>query len=536
MKRICLAILFFLLSITLCATAKPLVTCAQGTIAGFSKQGVEVFLGIPYAEAPIGDLRFAPPLKKSPFKEEFHADSFCPVAPQNTVLIKEYGGESYDRSCLCLNIFRPEIPPESKNGYPVLVWIHGGAYVQGTGSLPLYDGSAFARKGVIVVTLNYRLGAEGFLSSLYQQREFGTTGNWGHLDILEALKWVQENIVDFGGDPHNVTLAGHSAGAFAASAMILNKEARGLFQKAILQSGTLLSYPFIGFDAKTNNIRALANTQRLMSMFEVEDSKSGLDILRSIDATLLSYQCGFDYDFVHNKTSYIPPFLDGVVLPKSPYDSLLTGDFNDVAVLLGYNTDEGTLFSSPEIKDDDFYYGLHTNFPRSIAENLEKIYAIDKKHSAYERFCEYNMDMMFTLGMKIFADKLSRRNKVYLYHFDFISPNSYGKKYGVAHSGELRYVFMNLKPDSKKTEKDVAEVVNMRWVNFIKTGDPNFDGRSATMITWPNYTEKQRVALKLGTFTIIEPFALEERLNRLENIIFKRSNEDAPVEKNQNVE
>ncbi len=511
----------FALTLMLCLCgsvwAQPVAETPLGVIEGQSEGRVEVFKGIPYAHLPVGELRFAPPKPYTSLPSPFKAKQFCPIAYQSGFMNYE-ASSGLDSSFLCLNIYRPaSATADSK--LPVYVWIHGGSYVNGAGSIALYNGSHFADAGIVFVSINYRLGAEGFYSSHTTYNRYGTTGNWGHLDMVEALKWVKANIKSFGGDPDCITVGGESAGAMATSALILSPMAKGLFKRAILESGTMLSYPMFGFSKNYNVKRAFANSSKLETAFGADDSESGLALLKQIDPMLMSYQCGYDYDFIRNIGSFLLPLFDGSFLPYSPYDALLEHRYNDVDVLLGYNTDEGTMFTYPDISTELFHTGLSFNFSKAKAQGLKDLYPVDAKHDAYARCSEYIGDVMFNLGMGIFARELAKHNRVYMYHFDYKTKNDAKYRTGVRHASELKYAFGNLPENATDKQRDVSKVMHMRLVNFIKTGDPNFDGSSKTLINWPPYESEHRMVLKIGSFTHIEPFALEERLTRLEKLL-----------------
>jgi para-nitrobenzyl esterase len=315
-------------------------------------------------------------------------------------------------------------------------------------------------------------------------------------------------------------VGGGSAGAMAASALILNPKVKGLFQKAILQSGTIISYPFVGLNAEQNHDIAKKRSQKLFSEFGVEDSDSGIDMLRSLDPFLLAYHCAYDYDFPHNRGSFMVPFLDGNVLPVSPYRELKNHNYNDVSVLMGYNTNEGTLFVNRDITENELNAGFFANFDKNTAESLKNLYKLTEKSSVYEKTSEFMGDVMFNLGMKIFADNLSSTQKVYVYHFDYLPKSSKGDITGVHHSSELKYAFNNLSKDASDKSRDVAEVFHLRLVNFLKTGDPNSDGAMNTLIKWKSCDSTDNAVLRIGAYTGVEEFKLKEKLTKLEEIFF----------------
>lgn len=518
MKLVSSLLTLVFLAVLNAAQSAPLVESPAGQIEGEDLNGVEVFRGIPYAQTVTDELRFAPPVAVQPFSKKFTASRFCPIAPQSGFLnydSTQSGGANY----LCLNIFRPK-GINSDSSVPVYVWIHGGAFAAGSGSIPLYDGSHFAKDGIITVTLNYRLGAEGFLYSQKLLTKYGTSGNWGLMDIIEALKWINKNIGSFGGDISNITVGGNSAGAMAASALILNPQLKGLFQKAVLESGTLISYPFLGFNTEQNHEIAVSRSQKLFSEFGVDDSDTGIDMLRSLDPFLLAYHCAYDYNFANNRGSFMVPYFDGNIIPKSPYHELKKGNYNDVTVLMGYNTDEGTLFVNPDISENDLISGFYANFDKNTAESLKNLYKITEKSSSFAKTSEFLGDVMFNLGMKIFADNLSKTQKVYVYHFDYLPKSSNKDGSGVHHSSELKYAFLNLPQDASDKTRDVAQVFHMRLLNFLKTGDPNSDGSKNTLIKWKTYDTTDSAVLRIGSYTGVEEFKLKDKLLKLEEIFF----------------
>ena len=529
-----ITLLFTVLAPFAHAENSPLVITDIGAIEGVSEHGIEHFYGIPYAKAPVHDLRFAPTVAADPFADTFKADSFCPVVPQSSFIVKRNGFRTGDNS-LCLNIYRPK---NAKKGdkLPVFVWIHGGAYMMGASNNPYYDGTAFAKDGVILVSINYRLHALGFYVSKYTYQKYGTTGNWGHLDMIEALKWVRNHIESFGGDPEKVTIGGESAGSMAVSSLILSPLTKGLFKRAILESGTILSYPFVSLYRSENSKSAFTNSASIATLFGAEDSEAGLEALRAIDPLLLSYNCGYDYDMVKNTFSFFKPYFDGVVLPKDPYrvlkqekriDDSDNSQDNDVEILIGYNTDEGSLFTD-NINVLELKNAIKNTFGKNKAQSIVALYLKDKEPAddAFKEASTYNADIMFNLGMKIFADAMSKNHKVYMYHFDY-APAEYKKSHrGVSHSSEIAYVFSTLPEGAQKDMKNVSDNMHQRFVNFIKTGDPNFNGKSMTPIRWPLYNERSPKVYKIDKLPYVENFKLKDRLDKLEDLLYSDYDND----------
>ena len=508
------ALFIFIFSFTFLgrAAAAPVVTTSLGSIEGVDAGHMEVFMGIPYAKAPTGELRFAPPQKTEPFASVLKANSFCPIFPQLGFLATK-SSQRMSENALCLNIFRPKNATAASK-LPVYVWIHGGAYLMGSGSNPLYDGSVFAKQGIILVTINYRLNALGFYASRQTLKDFGTTGNWGHLDMVASLLWLKEHISDFGGDPDNITIGGESAGSMAVSALILSKKAEGLFKRAILESGTILSHPFGSLNRESNKKSSFLNSATMAALFGADDSKAGLSLLRQVEPSLLAYHTAYDYEFEKNTFSFLTPCFDGGFLPYDPYQTLKSGDFNKVDILIGYNTDEGEWFTDREITYEIFKQGLFNRYGYFSGRRVFSLYkAKDYRdsQSAQEALSSYNADTMFNLGMKIFADAISKDNRVYMYHFDYAPQNDMFEHRKVLHSSEIKYAFSNLPAGASEEEYLVAATMNRLFVNFIKNGDP-----STAKISWPVYDKDEARVLRIGSKTEVEQFKLKDRLLKLE--------------------
>lgn len=256
----------------------------SGSVVGILSDDIAIFRGIPYAAPPVGELRFAPTKPVAPWTEPLDCTEFGATAVQK----EARNGLPMREDCLTLNVWTPALPKTGETGekLPVYVYIHGGAYAQGSGSDPLYDGTAFAKRGIVAVTINYRLNVLGFFASKETLSRYGTTGNWGHLDQIEALKWIRENAASFGGDPDRVTIGGESAGSYSVSALMLSPLAEGLFQGAILESGTILALGGSSFYSKGSPERS-AEVFRMMSwLFEARDDADGLAKMRAADADI----------------------------------------------------------------------------------------------------------------------------------------------------------------------------------------------------------------------------------------------------------
>lgn len=517
MKNIICKILFIFLAASFifanAAKAEPFAVTSLGPVQGVNQRGVEVFKGIPYAKSPSGTLRFAPPEPVENFPDTYMATTFCPI-PVQPGFVSHDPMKNAAEDCLCLNIFRPK---GAKDGdkLPVYVWIYGGAFVSGASSISTYDGTSFAKNGIILITFNYRINALGFYSSEETLKQYGTTGNWGILDMIEALKWVHTHIEDFGGDRDNITIGGESAGAYAASALVLSDKAQGLFNKVILESGTIFNYPIDGFNAELNNTEALKASERFASFFEAKDNAQGLEKLRQIDPVLIAMQSNFEYDMINNTQHILKPYFDGTTLPSDPLKTLKDGDYKKVSVLIGYNTNEGTMFTNPNITDSQFRLSLTRLFGQEKGDEVYEYFS-KKKGSDYKKASDFMGDMMFNLGMKLFADELSKKANVYMYHFAY-GPDDVDRSGGVSHCRELRYAFNNLKEHASEKDYEVAQKMHERFVNFIKFSDPNIHEEAGNkvnnyLIKWPVYETDSPYVMRIDSFMRPEKFELKDEL------------------------
>ena len=490
----------------------PVVTTNIGTYEGLNLNDVEVFKGIPFAKEPSGSLRFAPPQAVEPFAGTYKATKFCPIPTQVSTL-RDDKNDVQGTNTLCINIYRPKnVKADAK--LPVYFWIFGGAYVAGTSNHPWYDGTEFAKDGVILVSTNYRVNAQGFLSSKAQFSKYGTTGNNGLLDMIESLKFVKNNIAAFGGDPDNITIGGESAGSFSVSALVLSPLTKGLFKNAIMESGTILSFPFISLDATHNRALAYDLSERFLNKFGLSDSSEAIETLETIDPVLLAHQSNYDYDFVTGRFSFLIPNCDGYVIPFDPVKELKEQNFNKVNILMGYNTDEGTYFANPKITNEEYQMALDNNF----GDKSDAIKAIYEGFDApFKKTYELLGDVMFNIGVKVFADNLAETNDVYMYHFDYASDKE--SPYGVTHASEIQYAFKTLDSKAKEQDTKVAGTTHKLWVNFIKTGNPNYDGEHFIDKAWLKYKKGSALVYRIGEECSVEPFAIKERLEKLGKLL-----------------
>lgn len=459
------------------ATAGPIVT-QEGLVEGVEEDGVRVFKGIPFAAPPVGDLRWRAPAPPAPWPGVLKADRFSPICVQRGAYPEDSPPESMSEDCLTLNIWAPS--DASNAPLPVMVWIYGGGLRNGSASTPLYAGDGLARRGVIVVTVNYRLGVLGFLAhpELTAESRDNASGNYGLLDQIAALAWVNRNIAAFGGDPDNVTVFGQSSGSISISALIASPLARGLFHRAIGQSGGL----FEPLEASPE--------------FKLKGAEEyGLRVAERLGAASLRELRALPADVLAEARFGPQPNIDGYVLLDTPYAAYQSGAQNSVDVLIGSNAEEGLYFQSGrEIRADNLTEVLNQDFPSFIVSLIgPKAQADDA--AARAAFVAFEGDMRFGWNMWAWArlQAGSGKGDAYFYRFGYKPPGAEG----ATHGAELPFVFDHLPAGSAPADQAVADLMAAYWTNFAKTGDPNGAGLPA----WPKYSLRDGEALLIGEAT-----------------------------------
>lgn len=476
MTRWIAAVVVSLLALDASAALPDFFEIETGWISGMALDGdsaLRAYLGLPYAEAPVGELRWKPPAPPPTFDALYEAIEYGPACAQTPFAEGSFWenlNEELDEDCLYLNVWTEAATPDDKR--PVMVWIHGGAFTRGSGAWPRYDGAALAQKGVVVVTLNYRLGVFGFLAhpALNAESEDGVSGNYAILDQIAALRWVQRNIGTFGGDPDNVTIFGESAGSWAVSALLAAPSANGLYHRAIGQSGA-----FLGDMASL----AEASTQgaSLLSELGANDAAA----MRTLPVARLLEAAGAPGAFSAR------PIFDGHVFPDVVGDVFRAGGQARVSVLLGSNADEGTAF--PTALRDSFLANVEKSNPGFL-----DTYPEDDEDGSARALLDAFRDGMFTCPMRQWADA---SENAYLYYFTRAPLHAERERYGAYHGSDISYVFRTLDArafSADETDDALAETMSSYWVNFATTGDPNGDG----LPPWPAYTTDGGAYLELG--------------------------------------
>ena len=460
----------------------------EGVVSGDGK--VRTFKGIPYAAPPIGDLRWKPPHPVTPWEGVRLAHDYPPRAMQVHVWDDMFfydDGPSED--CLYLNLWMPAKPETDK--LPVMFWIHGGGFIAGSTSEPRQDGGNLSKKGVLVVSLTYRMGIFGFFAhpELSAESARNASGNYGMLDMVAALEWVRDNIATFGGDPNNVTIFGESAGSMAVSALMASPQARGLFHKAIGESGGALN--------RSMQTRKEAEKQGL-EFVEAEIGDTSLAALRAMPAQELLE--------ISQRGPRFRPNIDGLFLIENPVDTYATGRQSHVPLLAGWNLDEGgagALFGDKVPTLANFQAAAKERFGDD-ADAFLAAYAASTDHEAKRAAQDYGGDRFIGYGTWKWLEEHERTgtSPVYRYMFDHPLPlpadAPADAEPRAAHSWEIEYVFRVISSkDLPWRDEDwkVSELISTYWTNFAKHGDPNSSG----LLAWPQYnTDNGRPVMHLN--------------------------------------
>ena len=471
-------------SVAVWAASAPQVKTRSGKVEGKADGQIHAFLGIPYAAPPVGDLRWKAPAPAAKWSGVRKATEFGAHCMQGKVfgdMVFHDPGGSED--CLTLNVWVPAKHPAAK--LPVMVWIYGGGFVAGTTSEGRQNGSHLAEQGVIVVSMNYRLGVFGFLVHPELAKESGhnSAGNYGLLDQLAALKWVHENIAAFGGDPANVTIFGESAGSFSVCAQMASPLAKGLFQKAIGESGGAFSRSGLNFEPLSVRVE---KDQKLVTeklgVSKLTELRA-LPAQKLLDAFSPPQSPGFNFG----------PDVDGYFLPEPVPAIFAAGKQNDVPLLAGWNHDEGSFeiaFAPQKPTAESMKATAQKDFGDKAAEFL-RLYPTDDQH-VLRSAEDYAGDRFIAVSTWKWIEAQSKTGTqpIYRYRFDMAitptDPNA--PRMGAYHSSEIEFVFGQLdsKTDAiwRPEDRQLSEVMQKYWANFARSGDPNGPG----LPNWPAYT------------------------------------------------
>lgn len=466
------------------ALAQPAsVAAPAGPLQGNVEGRLRVFRGIPYAQPPVGPLRWKPPVDLPAWTAPRKATAFGPACIQP----RSRGPSIYanpparmSEDCLLLNIWTPA----AARGAPVMVWIHGGALTSGYSHEPMYDGARWAARGIVVVSINYRLGALGYLAhpALSAESPRKVSGNYGLLDQIAALRWVRRNIAAFGGDPANVTIAGESAGALSVLFLMTAPPARGLFAKAIAQSGYMISLPELR-EAKHGGPAAEAAGAKLMTTLQARD----LAALRALPAKTLTERAA--------AAGYAPwGTIDGVVLPRQLVDSFDRGEQVAVPVLAGFNSGEIRslrMLLPPTPADAAAYERTIRARYGDLADRFLRLYPAS---NVGESMLATTRDALYGwTSARVAASQTARGQRAYLYGFDHGYPAADEAGLHAFHAAEIPYAFGTVRdtppywpkiPDAL-AERRLSDAMIGYWTSFARTGVPVARDAPA----WPAFGE-----------------------------------------------
>jgi len=504
------------------AAIAPRVMTQSGAVIGEEVDGLHIYRGIPYASPPIGDRRWQEPIAVQPWTEPRQTKEFGAVCPQPDSEFIHYQGH-LDEDCLTLNIWTPKV--QSSERLPVMVWIHGGGFSLGSSAETLYDGSALAKQGIVLVTINYRLGALGFLAhpALTAESARHSSGNYGIQDQIFALQWVRHNIQAFGGDPDKVTIFGQSAGAVSVTALMASPQAEGLFQRAIAQSG----------DA-SNHLRCLTQSnQNLESMESLGQtfaenlgitspahalqsmrSKPWQSVVQAWEETLRESRVGTGIAGA-GVTNHLG--LDGYILQEEPSKTFATGRQQNVPFITGVVGNEGSVFASRlRINTLQAYTTfLERAFGSSLAQHYSALYPANDDQTARQAFVDFLSDR-FILGSRAMAKQMATiQPRTYFYQFTRVHPSASHREFGSYHGIELPYLFQVMSRNEEFTPADIQLSDNLMrlWTQFAKTGSPSTAG-----INWPPFDSSTEHYLQLDREITVHQHLRQQTLNALESL------------------
>jgi para-nitrobenzyl esterase len=469
------------------------VAVESGVLEGVVKDGLTTYMGVPFAAPPLGALRWREPQPVRHWKGTRNATAFAPACMQTGVSMPGEKPPTVSEDCLYLNIWTPAKAADER--LPVLVWIHGGGYTNGSASMPLYWGDKLAQRGVVVVTIAYRLGPLGFLAHADLTAESGkkkSSGNYGLLDQIAALEWIQRNVAAFGGDRGRVTIAGQSAGAMSVSMLMASPRARGLFHRAIGQSGGVFE------PVQIAPSYLLANAERDGKEYVTSLGASSIAALRKRPAA----------DLLEGKAGSVShPVIEPYVLPAGPYDAFVSGSYNDVPVLVGFNAEEArSLVNVEQVKAASFAADIEGSFG-PLPPPIMGAYPHETDAQARQARLDLERDLRFGWDMWAWArlQVQSGQGRAYVYFFEQRAPFPQGSIYagwGASHFAELWYMFDHLDQDAwawSAADRQLAGLMSGYWTNFVKGGDPNGDG----LPRWPAFNGSGQV-MRLGDSVVAD--------------------------------
>ena len=498
------------IALVACATLSPAMVTAGlpvkvdgGLVQGVADGGLAVYKGIPFAAPPVGDLRWKAPQPVTPWPGTRAADRYAPACVQS-MGSPPPSGTSED--CLYLNVWTPATSATEK--LPVLVWIYGGGFNGGATSYLVHDGAKLANRGVVLVSIAYRVGVLGFFAhpELSAESPSHSSGNYGLLDMVAGLQWISRNIAAFGGDPKRVTIFGESAGGIAVSMLCASPRAKGLFQGAISQSG--------GSFGPSNKNPQPGENMRLLADAEA----SGLDLAKAAGAGSIKDLRALAPEKLlearRGQGGLAWPIVDGDVIPDDQYRLYEADRFNDTPILVGYNSDEGLSFTRVKTATE-YAAGVRERYG-PFADRLLAAYPA-AGGTVIKTARDLARDSAFGWHTWSWARLQSARGrgKAFCYYFDQHPPRTPGTPeadHGTPHGVDVPYVFENLDGTATADDRHISETMAAYWTNFAKRGDPNGEG----LTTWPAFSDANPVVMYLGPTARTGPVPSAESLKVLD--------------------
>lgn len=505
MKKILVLVSTFLVFVAgHCFAQQPApVRVQEGMVQGTFENGLTVYKGIPFAAPPVGDLRWKAPQPAAKWDGVRQATKFAPAPMQGG---NPPSGKSED--CLYLNVWTPA--KSANDRLPVLVWIYGGGFSFGSTSEPGYDGTKLAERGVVLVSIAYRVGQLGFLAhpELSAESPIHVSGNYGLLDQIAGLQWIKKNIAAFGGNPDKVTIFGESAGGISVSMLCASPLAKGLFEGAISESGGSFG-PTRPTTYPGENMKTLKQAEADGVNYAKEHGAASIADLRKLEAEKL-IPAGWT----------MPggwPIVDGYVIPDDQYRLYDAGKYNDVPVLIGYNSDEGASFSRDKTPEE-YIAGVKVRYGK-FADELVKAYPPGTTTVA-KTARDLMRDAAFGWQTWAWANLQAKtgKSKVFYYYFDQhpdFPKDSPWAGHGSAHGQEVAYVFNHIdpkNPQTTKTDLEISDAMATYWTNFAKYGDPNGGG----LPEWPAFSQANPKVMYFSQKPFIGPVPSAESLKVLD--------------------
>jgi para-nitrobenzyl esterase len=471
----------------------PVVKTEGGLVSGTLVDSVHIFKGIPFAAPPVDELRWREPQPVKPWADTLACVAFGASPIQNDpkpfmMWTQEFitPAKPLSEDCLFLNVWTAAKSPEEKR--PVLVWIHGGAFLSGSGACPVYDGEALAKAGIVYVSINYRLGVFGFMAhpELTAESEHESSGNYGLMDQVAALQWIKNNIAAFGGDPSKVTIAGQSAGSMAVQALVASPLAKGLFRGAIAESGAMTGRPST----------PLSEAEKTGTALSKKINSESIEALRQLPAdSLLSLANTLPFG------SFFP-VVDGYVLTGDVRSTFQNKQHNDVAVVAGWVSGDAELVLGNIQSPAQFKASAQTRYGDRAGEFLKLFPADDDTGS---KAAQRKLALLQFAGYPDREWALYKQHNTYLYEFTYVPTDKPGfPNYGAFHTSEVPFALHTLKHWDRpwvEADRQVEAYMSSYWINFVKTGDPNGKG----LPEWKKYEAAGGNIQELGAVSVAQP-------------------------------